>query len=454
MKKKVLAALLCAAMVGTTLAGCGSSGGDSGSDDSAKQTGKKEMDVEGDDVTTLNVWTFIENHQDFYTDMAEKWNEENPDRKVKLVLSNMAYDDMHNKLSLALESGEGAPDVVDIELGKFPAFMTGNIGLKDLTDAIAPYKDNVVESRLDLYSKDGKYYGLPTHVGTTVAFYNTEELETAGIDYTTIKTWDDFKEAGIKYHEATGKTFAAAETTAQWTLNLMLAQKGGSYLKEDGSLDVNNDKMVEVLQCMKDMQDAGALATIAGGQPDNEEAYPLFNDGEVAAAIMPFWQTSRYLSYMTDLSGKVAIAAPPVFGDNDAVKTIGGGGTGTAVVASGENADLAADVFAFIKLSDEANVEVWNVLGFDPVNTEVWTQTDITENPDNQYVKYFNTKPFDALLDVQDNIGLLDCYTDEKMPSINNVFTTQTLNDIFESDVDVKEALDEAQDTLENEFAE
>ena len=454
MKKKVLAALLCAAMVGTTLAGCGSSGSDSGSDDSAKQTGKKEMDVEGDDVTTLNVWTFIENHQDFYTDMAEKWNEENPDRKVKLVLSNMAYDDMHNKLSLALESGEGAPDVVDIELGKFPAFMTGNIGLKDLTDAIAPYKDNVVESRLDLYSKDGKYYGLPTHVGTTVAFYNTEELEAAGIDYTTIKTWDDFKEAGIKYHEATGKTFAAAETTAQWTLNLMLAQKGGSYLKEDGSLDVNNDKMVEVLQCMKDMQDAGALATIAGGQPDNEEAYPLYNSGDVAAAIMPFWQTSRYLSYMTDLSGKVAIAAPPVFGDNDAVKTIGGGGTGTAVVASSENADLAADVFAFIKLSDEANVEVWNVLGSDPVNTEVWTQTDITENPDNQYVKYFNTKPFDALLDVQDNIGLLDCYTDEKMPSINNVFTTQTLNDIFESDVDVKEALDEAQDTLENEFAE
>ena len=454
MKKKVLAALLCAAMVGTTLAGCGSSGSDSGSDDSAKQTGKKEMDVEGDDVTTLNVWTFIENHQDFYTDMAEKWNEENPDRKVKLVLSNMAYDDMHNKLSLALESGEGAPDVVDIELGKFPAFMTGNIGLKDLTDAVAPYKDNVVQSRLDLYSKDGKCYGLPTHVGTTVAFYNTEALEAAGIDYTAIKTWDDFKEAGIKYHDATGKTFAAAETTAQWTLNLMLAQKGGSYLKEDGSLDVNNDKMVEVLQCMKDMQDAGALATIAGGQPDNEEAYPLFNDGEVAAAIMPFWQTSRYLSYMTDLSGKVAIAAPPVFGDNDAVQTIGGGGTGTAVVASGENADLAADVFAFIKLSDEANVEVWNVLGFDPVNTEVWTDKEITENPDNQYVKYFNTKPFDTLLEVQDGIGLLDCYTDEKMPSINNVFTTQTLNDIFESGVDVKEALDEAQDTLENEFAE
>lgn len=410
--------------------------------------------VEGDNVTTLNVWTFIENHQDFYTEMAEKWNEENPDKKVKLVLSNMAYDDMHNKLSLALESGEGAPDVVDIELGKFPAFTTGQIGLMDLTDAIEPYKDKVVESRLDLYAKDGKYYGFPTHVGTTVAFYNTEELEAAGIDYTAIKTWEDFKNAGIKYKEATGKTFAAAETTAQWTLNLMLAQKGGSYLKEDGSLDVNNDTMAECLQYLKDMQTAGALDTIAGGQPDNEEAYPLYNSGDVAAAIMPFWQTSRYTSYMTDLKGKVAIAVPPVWGDNDAVKTIGGGGTGTAVVASGEHADLAAEVFAYIKLSDEASHEIYNVLGFDPVNTEVWTDTALTENPDNQFVQYFNTKPFNALLEVQDSIGLLDCYTDEKMPSINNVFTTQTLNDIFESDVDVKEALDSAQDTLENEFAE
>ena len=199
-------------MAGSMLAGCGGK-----SDGDKKETGKREMEVEGDNVTTLNVWTFIENHQDSTRKWQKSGMEENPDKKVKLVLSNMAYDDMHNKLSLALESGEGAPDVVDIELGKFPAFTTGQIGLMDLTDAIEPYKDKVVESRLDLYAKDGKYYGFPTHVGTTVAFYNTEELEAAGIDYTAIKTWEDFKNAGIKYKEATGKTFAAAETTAQWT---------------------------------------------------------------------------------------------------------------------------------------------------------------------------------------------------------------------------------------------
>ncbi|WP_235828912.1 ABC transporter substrate-binding protein [Anaerosacchariphilus polymeriproducens] len=446
MKRRVLAALLSVTMTAAFLMGCGK--------DAKRETvATNEMEVEGDDVTTLKVWTFIEFHQKFYTDMAKKWNQEHPDKKVKLVLSNLSYDDMHNKLSLALESKEGAPDVVDIELGKFPAFMVGEVGLRDLTDVIEPYKKSIVKSRLDIYSKEGKIYGLPTHVGATVAFYNTDLLKTAGINYEDIKTWDDFKEAGVKYYKATGKSFATIETTAQWMINLMLAQKGGDYLKEDGSLNVNNEIMAEVLEYIKGMQDTGAFSVIPGGQPDNEEAYPCYNNGEYAVQIMPFWNTSRFVNYMTDLAGKVAIAPTPVWKTSDKeFASIGGGGTGTAIVASGKHADLAAEVMAYIKLSEEANKEVWNVLGFDPVNTEVWSDTEITQNADNQYVKYFSNYPFDTLNKIKDNIGSLGSLTDEKWPSINNEFCTVTLNNIFENGMEVKEALKESQATLENEF--
>lgn len=458
MKKRVLAALLCVAMAASMIVGCGGSNkdsDDSSSKKSSSSTAKKQMDVEGDDVTTLNVWTFIELHQDFYMNMAEKWNEANPDKKVKLVLSNMQYDDMHNKLSLALESGEGAPDVVDIELGKFPSFMTGKIGLMDLSDAIAPYQENIVQSRLDIYSKDGKVYGLPTHVGTTVAFYNEKLLGDAGVNYQDIKTWDQFKEAGVKYHEATGKYFACVETTAQWMINLMLAQKGGDYVDADGKLNLTSNEMVEVLEYIKGMQDTGAFETVPGGQPDNEEAYPSYNSGEYAVQIMPFWQTSRYTSYMSDLKKQVAIAPVPVFSETDgSVATIGGGGTGTAIVESSKNADLAAEVMAFIKLSEDANKEVWNVLGFDPVNTAVWADTELTQNPDNQFIQFFTNYPFDTLNLLKDNIGTLQSYTDEKYPSINNEFCNVTLNSIFEDDMDVKEALQSSQETLENEFQE
>lgn len=101
MKKKVLAALMCAAMTVGMLAGCGgnSTAGNSSSDagEAASGTesadsgaGRREMDVEGDDVTTLEVWTFIENHQDFYTNMAEKWNEE-----IRIRRLNLFYPTWH-----------------------------------------------------------------------------------------------------------------------------------------------------------------------------------------------------------------------------------------------------------------------------------------------------------------------------------------------------------------------
>jgi arabinosaccharide transport system substrate-binding protein len=155
---------------------------------------------------------------------------------------------------------------------------------------------------------------------------------------------------------------------------------------------------------------------------------------------------------MTDLKGKVAIAPVPQFSSSDPVKTIGGGGTGTAIIASSPNADLAAQVMAFIKLSPEANKEVWNVLGFDPVNTDVWSDKELTENPDNKFVQFFNTKPFDTLNEVKDGIGSLKSLQDEKAPSINNVFCTTTLTNIFENGADIKTELDAAQAELQNEF--
>lgn len=456
MKKTAISALLCMALTAGLLGGCGASGAAGSTESSTAKSeagGKTVMEVEGENVTTLTVWTFIEMHQKFYTTMAEKWNEAHPDRKVKLELSNMQYDDMHNKLSLALESGQGAPDIADIELGKFPSFTAEkDIKLMDLSAVIAPYRDNVVSSRLDIYSKDGKYYGLPTHVGTEVAFYNTEALESAGIDYSTIKTWEDFRAAGVKYHEASGKEFACAETTAMWMVNLMLAQKGGDYLDASGKLAVNNEKVAEVLRYIKAMQEDGALSTVPGGQPDNEEAYPYYNDGSYAVQIMPFWQTSRFLNYLKDLDGKVAIAPVPRFGAEDATWTIGGGGTGTAVIAGSANAELAAEVMAYIKLSPEANEEIWRVLGFDPVNTSVWTDTALTEDPENQYVKFFKTKPFAPLLEMQDGIGSLKSLQDSKAPSINNIFCTQVLTNIFDSGADIRQELDSAQEQLENEL--
>ena len=421
-------------------------GGGGGTDEGAPEEGGP---------VALDMWVFAELHAAFYEQMADQWNEANPDRPVDLEVTVYPYDDMHNKLQLAANSGSGLPDVVDIEVSKFSNFVTedGRTPLMDLSEAAEPYKDDIVEARLDLYSRAGGIYGFPMHVGAFVAFYNAALLEAAGVDYTTIETWDDFEAAGTAYNQATGKAFGVASTGVDMVEPLMVAQLGGSFFDEDGNVAVNSPEVVEALEIEQGMLDAGALSTIPRGSPDSEEAFGAINRGDYAAIVYPAWYTSRFVDYMPDLSGDVAIAPAPVM-DGGEVATIGGGGTGTAVVESSPNKDFAAEWLAFAKLSPEANVAVWEVLGFDPVNMAVWEDDEVTHNPENKFNMYFQTNLFDVLNEVKDEIGHFEAFTNPNLPAVDNIFTTSTFTEIFENGVPPQDALDQAQADLENQIGE
>lgn len=458
-RSKILTVLLAAALAAGSLAGCGQDSQDkeTKAETQAEDKAGEQEETSGEDVDTaqaeggadLEMWTFVELHGKHFEDMCAKWNEENPDRQINLSVNVLPYEEMHNNLQIALQSGEGAPDIVDIELGKYANFLKGEPQLVELNDVIDPYRDTLVESRIELYSKDGKNYGIPSHVGATVAFYNTEILEAADVDYTQIVTWDDLKEAGLKVKEATGKYMISVDTSALWQLNDLLAQQGVDWVDDEGNVNVNIPEAQRGLEMLKDLQESGVATTIPGGNPDMEEAYAYYNQGEVATAVMPMWQMSRYTSYMTDLKGKIAIAPVPVL-EEGMPSSVGGGGTGTCVTNQCEDVQLAKDFLAYAKLSVEGNIGLWDNLGFDPCNMEVWTMEDVTHNPDNEFVQYFQNNPFDVLNEIKDGIGLIK--STEAYPTINSTFSSTTLNAIFESDEDIATALEEAQAQIENEL--
>ncbi|WP_059052013.1 ABC transporter substrate-binding protein [Paenibacillus senegalimassiliensis] len=442
MKSKGLVLLIILSMV-TFLWGCGKSTPASGGETSVLDGGA------GESATELSYWTFVELHGQHFEKMLEKWNEANPDRQIKLNVTVMPYDDMHNKLSIAVQTGVGAPDIADIELGKYPDFMQGTPQLESLNDVAEPYQGTVVQSQLDLYSKEGTLYGLSTHVGATVAFYNTEVLEEAGVDYKTIVTWEDFKQAGIQVYEKTGKTMGTADTSATWQSSMLLAQQGADFTDDAGNPQVNSEALVKGLSMLKDLQDNNVITTIAGGQPDTEEAYGEYNSGNFVSAFMPLWQMSRYTNYMKDLSGKIAIAPLPVM-EEGMPRSYGGGGTATVVSKTAKDVQLAKEFIAYAKLSLDANIEIWNTLGFDPINMDVWDMKDVTHNEDNQFVQYFVNNPFDVLNEIKDEIQLIKSVS--ASPTINNVLCTVTLNEIFEDGKDVKQALEDAQAQIEQEL--
>ena len=160
MKKKVLATLMTAAMLATTLVGCGggdagsapaADGGaaeeapaaDAGSDDAAAaDDGAAAEEAPAEDAaaaeeeiptatfgdpngTHMEMWTFVEIHGQHYGNMVEKWNEQNPDRTIEITCTTYPYVDMHTKLLTSLNAGTGAPDICDVEIGQFPNVVAG-----------------------------------------------------------------------------------------------------------------------------------------------------------------------------------------------------------------------------------------------------------------------------------------------------------------------------------------
>ena len=403
-----------------------------------------------EEVTTLTMWTFIAQHQEFFEKAAARWNGDNPDRQIAVEVTTIGYDDMHNKLKVALQADEGAPDMCDVELGQFPNILAFSDKLVDLTEAMSPYMPDLVQARLEIYAKDGKYYGAPLHVGAMVCFYDQAMLEAAGVDYTAIKTWDDWYEAGLKLKEADPEAWmGTVETSTQWVASLMLAQQGTDW-QADGEALINTPELAKVIDTQKSWLEAGICETCPGGQPDTEEGKAYIANNKIACVIMPFWFMSRFTDEIGENCKDRYVLAPcPVFEEGQ-LQSIGQGGTGTVVYANGTNPDLCAEFLAYAKVSPEGEAQIWDVMGFDPCNTSIWDDDSIMKTDDNKFNQYFIGYPIDALLPIKDSIGYI--VSTSISPTINSYLGSTLWNEVYVDGVDTAEALETAQDAIDSDL--
>ncbi|MBB6284176.1 ABC transporter substrate-binding protein [Geobacillus subterraneus] len=429
MKKVSLLLLVLFMAVSTFLAGCSSDSSNSG------QSSKG-----ADGATKLTLWTFQELHTKFYKFMADEWNKKHPDKKIQLQVTTYPYDDMHNKLLLSLQSGVGAPDIADIEISRFSNYLKGKPQLVELNDIIDPEKDKIVQSRLDIYSKGGKYYGIDFHVGATVIYYNKELLDKAGVDPNKIVTWDDFKEAGKKVVSATGRPMITIETSDLWSYWPLIVQQGSDFYGKDGTVTLDNDINVKTLTFLKQLLDEKIAIATPGGDHHAEEYYGFMNKGGAASVVMPMWYMGRFTDYMPDLKGKMIIRPMPKW-TADGKRSAGMGGTGTAITNQCKNVELAKEFLAFAKLSKEGNIQIWKQLGFDPIRWDVWSDPALKEP--NKYTEYFGNDIFDTLTSMKDEI---DSPTiTENTPKMNQLVVQSVLYKVLkEKSVSPEQALKNA----------
>ncbi len=407
--------------------------------------------VAAQEATTLSFGTFVDAHVDFYESRVDAWNEANPDRLIELDPSVAPFDQYHDRLLVSLLSGSGAPDLADIEISKFGTFTQGDIQLLDLGDMVTD-TENLLEARLSPYQAGGAQYGIPTHVGTWVMYYNQEIMDEVGVDPAEITTWDRFIEVG---QEVTADTdgdgeidrwMTAVETTDRFSaLGLMLMNGGGIYDAE-GNLILDSEANAEALQLLGDLVNVHEIARPADGGQFNESPafFDAMNSGQYAAIWMPQWYVLRFEAVMPDLEGHIVVRPMPVF-ESTGYTSAMGGGTGTAITAQidPEKEQLARDFLQFAKLTYDANIAIWEVFDLDPFRTDVYEDEALT-----QPRPYFNNEPImQTVAEVQANMA--PAYTGPQYPDAVNLLRQQVIFAVVEDGVPAAEALAAAAEQLQ-----
>ncbi|MEM1484283.1 ABC transporter substrate-binding protein [Oscillospiraceae bacterium PP1C4] len=114
----------------------------------------------------------------------------NPD--IDIVITSAQNDPYKEKLKVVV-GGDECPDIFFSWCGEFSErFLRENL-IMDLTDAInsdAEWKDSLLQSQMENYTKDGVIYGVPFRLDAKMFFYNKQIFDEQGLKAP--ETWDDF----------------------------------------------------------------------------------------------------------------------------------------------------------------------------------------------------------------------------------------------------------------------
>jgi len=402
------------------------------------------------ETVELEFWTFVSAHADYYEMKAEEFNKLHPEIDFVFNTQTFPWDQMHDKLNIALQTGIGAPDVVDIEISKLATILsredTGLLGLNSLVDQ---YKDDLVMARFTPYTKDGVIYGIPTHIGTGVIFYNRALFDEAGVSVDEIKTWDDYVEAGKKLTKDTdgdGKIdqwMSPVCYDSAWPFHMMARQLGSDLFDEEGNLVIDREENVRVLEFMQDLVYEYKIGNIVGHY-EEPTFYDALNKGAYASLLpMPSWHMSRFTQFTPELAGDIVVRPIPAWSEGGPRSAMGGG-TMTSITDQAQNVDVAKEFLAFAKMTTQAGIDIWTTLNFDPIVISAYDAPELSEP-----LPYFgNEVVLNVIQEIQSEIQPL--HLTDLYPRANNILQSEVMFKVIEQNVDPATALKEAAEKIKS----
>jgi multiple sugar transport system substrate-binding protein len=338
-----------AVSVGVVLSGCTPAGGGGGTQGPITQ---EEIDEALSTPTELTFWTWVPDIEKEVALFEEKYPE--IDVKVENVGQGLPH---YQKLRSAIEAGEGAPDVAQIEYQYIPSFVLAEslldlspYGAEDLSEDFVGWAWNQV-------SPGDEVWAVPQDVGPMGNLYREDILAQAGITAPPA-TWDDYATAAEAVKSQTGSYISNLGATQAGQMIGFFWQRGIKPFGYDGeetvTIDVNNAEAKEVADYWTDLIQRDLISTDVDF---NDQWYQGLSNGKYAGWLTAAWGPVFLQGTAENTSGLWRAAPLPQWSAGEQVAG-NWGGSSDAVLASSENPSAAYELARFINHDEESAAEL------------------------------------------------------------------------------------------------
>ncbi|MBN9105009.1 MAG: extracellular solute-binding protein [Propionibacteriaceae bacterium] len=285
--------------------------------------------------------------EDDWAGVITKFNQTNPDITINPTF--VAYEALHDKIVAA--AAAGTFDIVLMDVIWPPEFAEKKMIL-DVTDRVpANWKTEMLGGALQAAEYKGRFVGAPQVPSTKLFFYNKDLMSKAGVDESSIDSWDAvmtaakaIKDKGLSKHPIAWSWAQAEAVICDFAQ--LLGAYGGTFTDDAGKLNFNNDAGQQTLQFMVDSLKSGISHP---GSPTflEDDVIKALQSGEVAFGLN--WEsTFRDLNdtKASKVAGKMGVSATPTgpSGKRPGVN----GAMAYAISAGSKNPDAAWKVIEFV----------------------------------------------------------------------------------------------------------
>lgn len=269
-----------------------------------------------DPRTTITVWSW----EPSMGKLAQAFEAANPDIRV-IVKDTSGYEN----LNTAIQDGYGLPDVAQIEYYALPQYAVSG-QLRDMTSTVESYGNFYTAGTWSSIQLGGRMYGLPMDSGPMAFFYNDSVFRQAGVDPTTIRTWEDYYRAAKKLKNI--GVYIAADAGDASFFDAMIWLAGGRpfHTSSDGktvTVDLKGDAGVRTfIEYWQKMMDEGLINTRLSTWSNGWKR--ALGSGSVASVLSGAWMPSMLLSDVPGAAGQWRVGTMPTVDGSVTNAEIGG----------------------------------------------------------------------------------------------------------------------------------